>query len=251
MQALVDAVREAGETQVVAASGFRDGLGFREFGPEAYINDSNVICEIHPYFDLFPTNAERNAGFGQLAGRVPVYAGEWGLRLPDDLPACRAVPTDPGRVSDLLIQTPSFFDNAVISWTAYAFQPGELIRNFEDYAPTRPWTCGRSSNPEPGMGEFVLVWLTGDLEWFGALSPSLIATAAGGPAGPVAPGEIISIYGFRIGPDPDVHATMPAASFSPRSATSRYGSTECPRLFFTRAPTKSTPRSRTASPGAG
>jgi uncharacterized protein (TIGR03437 family) len=220
MQDLMDAIRSTGAAQVVSAPGFHDRLGFQDFTAEFYVRDSNVLYEVHPYYHLFLTNAERTAGFGSLAARFPVYAGEWGLRLLEDLPACRAVPRELPRIGDLLFETMSYFDLNVTSWTAYSFQPGRLIRDFDLYPATRLdnlWTCGQEVSPQPGMGEFVLVWLTGDLEGFGALNPDLVASAAGGPAGAVAPGQVLAIYGFLIGPEPEVVARLDSTGLLPAS----------------------------------
>jgi uncharacterized protein (TIGR03437 family) len=204
MQDLVEAIRSTGASQVLAIPAFHDDLGFQGFAPDFYISDPNILYEVHPYYDVSLTNTDRTEDFGFLAGRFPVYAGEWGLTLPDDQPTCRSFPSDLGAASQTLIDTLLYFDSAVISWTAFAFQPPYLIEDFTSYAATRldrPWTCGQVSNPEPGMGEYVLVWLTGDQEGFGSLSPSQIANAAGGPASPAAPGQILSIYGFLFGPE--------------------------------------------------
>jgi uncharacterized protein (TIGR03437 family) len=54
------------------------------------------------------------------------------------------------------------------------------------------------------MGQVILLWLTGDPTGFGVLSPDLVASAAGGPAGPVVPGEILKLFGFLFGPPSDL-----------------------------------------------
>jgi len=61
------------------------------------------------------------------------------------------------------------------------------------------------------MGQYVLVWLTGDQNGFGSLSPGQIANAAGGPAGPAAPGQILSIYGFLFGPEDEAPGLLDAS----------------------------------------
>jgi uncharacterized protein (TIGR03437 family) len=45
------------------------------------------------------------------------------------------------------------------------------------------------------------VWLTGDPGGFGYLDAAQIASAAGGPSGPIAPGEVITLYGQGMGPE--------------------------------------------------
>src|SRR5205807_1896602 len=96
----------------------------------------------------------------------------------------------------------AWFDFRNISWSAADFSPGSLIQNFTDYAPTvfRTWTCDGSSDPRSGIGQAVLLWISGDEGGFGSLDAEEIASVAGGVPGPVAPGEIISRYGQGIGP---------------------------------------------------
>jgi len=220
MQELLDVIRSAGATQVVAVPAFHDELAFLEFEPEFYIRDANVIYEVHPHFDVALTDAERDGKFGYLAGLFPLYAGEWGLTLLEDQPSCRRFPRDLLKANEILFQTFSYFETRAVSWTALAFQPQRLILDFTTYEPTRLdrlWTCGQVLAPQPGMGEYLLLWLTGDPTGFGAISPDLIASAAGGPSGPVAPGQIVSIYGFLIGPEQDTFGQLDASGLLPTS----------------------------------
>ena len=165
--------------------------------------DANMLYEAHPFFDVALTDAERDASFGALALTVPVYAGAWGMPFGRATAACTAIPRDLSQANDLLLQTMAYFDFRNISWTVADFAPGSLVQNFADYAATTlsPWTCDAASDPRAGIGQFVLLWMTGDPGGFGSLAPSLIANAAGGVPGPVAPGEIVSLYGQGIGPE--------------------------------------------------
>jgi uncharacterized protein (TIGR03437 family) len=204
MQTLVAAIRATGAAQIVSVPGLRDAPGFRGFLPPAYIEDANIMYEAHIYFDRYANDAERFSNFGFLAAEFPVYAGEWGLALTEDSSACSAVPAEPAAALTLLFTTAASFDVREISWTAATFEPGSLIAEFNELAPTlldRPWTCGQTLNPQPGMGEFLLLWMTGDPGGFGYITPDLVANAAGGPAGPVAPGEIVTLHGQGMGPE--------------------------------------------------
>ena len=49
------------------------------------------------------------------------------------------------------------------------------------------------------MGQFVLLWMSGDPAGFGSLAVNQIANAAGGIPAPVAPGEVLSLFGQQIG----------------------------------------------------
>jgi uncharacterized protein (TIGR03437 family) len=218
LQDLTDAVRSTGATQLVAAQAFHDALGFQGFGADSYLNDANLLYEFHPYFNLAVTDAQRNAAFGFLSATFPVYAGEWGLTLADDTPGCAAVPRDISAAIELLFEILSYFELHNISWTAYAFEPASLLLDFQTYGPTqlnKLWTCGLLLNPQPGMGELILLWMTGDPLGFGSVSRDQVASAAGGPAAPVAPGAIVSLYGFLFGPATNFSAGFDASGRLP------------------------------------
>jgi uncharacterized protein (TIGR03437 family) len=203
MQELVDTIRSTGAQQLVAVSAFHDTLGFQGLTADNLISGPNILYERDPYYDFGLGNAERDASFGFLAGRVPLYAGEWGLTLRDNGPGCRSLPRDPQSVATILFDTVTYFTIHQISWTASSFQPSGLAANFDDYAPTsldRLWTCGEMANPQPGMGEVLTLSTTGDPFGFGALRADQIANSAGGPAAPVAPGELVTIYAEQLGP---------------------------------------------------
>ena len=211
MQPLVVTIRAAGAAHIVAASSFQDSLEFQGFTPAAAIRDANVIYEVHPFYDHGVTDEERNANFGFMTGSYPVYAGAWGMPFGQNTAACRAVPNDLGKVFDILYQTLAYFDLRGISWTAADFVPGSLVQNLTDDAATHltgAWTCDANSNPRVGIGQFILLFMTGDPNGFGSLDINIIASAAGGFVGPVAPGQIISIYGQGVGPDIPVEARL-------------------------------------------
>ena len=220
MQALVNAIRSTGATQLIAASAFHDKLDFQGFTSEFFVRDSNVIYEVHPFFDHGLTDSDRDRNFGFLVRSVPVYAGAWGLELTQDSAACRSVPANPEQATDLLNMALEYFDNHAISWTASSFETNSLVRNLSTFDPTqldRRWTCGAITNPQPGMGEVILLELTEDATGFGVIDAELVANAAGGPSGPLAPGEIIAIFGFLFGPPSDIAASLDASGMLPRS----------------------------------
>jgi uncharacterized protein (TIGR03437 family) len=195
----------------VAVSSFHDTLDFQGFGPDYAIRDANVLYEAHPYYDHGLTDAQRDTNFWFMHAKYPVYAGEWGMPFGRNDPACQAIPPDVSSASDLLLQTLAYFDARDVSWTVADFRPGSLIQDFTDYTATVldvPWTCDPAGGPQPGIGMDILLWLTGDPGGFGSILPSLIANAAGGPARPVAPGEIIAIFGQGLGPADPVGAQL-------------------------------------------
>src|SRR5258706_354556 len=220
MRALVDTIRSTGANQVIAASAFHDNLDFQGFTSEFFIRDPNIIYEVHPFFDHALTDQDRDRNFGLLTNTVPVYAGAWGLQLTQDTPACHSVPSDPQKATDLLFQTMAYFDRRDISWTAASFETDSLVQNTTTFDPTQlntPWKCGVVTNPEPGMGEIVLLQLTEDSTGFGVLDEDQVASAAGGIAGPVAPGEILKVYGFLFGPPSDLISTYDSRGNLPAS----------------------------------
>ena len=126
---------------------------------------------------------EGSGPFAGFAGRVPVYAGLW------------AATGLAG--SDAVFQAMYDFDTAGVHWTAAGFGPGGLVRDTVDYAGT-------------AVGETILSWMTGDPIGFGYLRKEAIASAAGGPASPAAPGALLSLYIEQMGPAPDVFGRLGA-----------------------------------------
>jgi uncharacterized protein (TIGR03437 family) len=205
MQSLVDAIRAAGAAQVIAAPAFHDSLGFQGFTSDAYLRDPNILYEIHPFFDQGLTDDARDRNFGFLSGSFPVYAGAWGADFGTGDPSCLAMPADTVAATSVLFGATAYFDRRAISWTVSDFSPGSLVRNLDNYSATTTtvpkWDC-TASDGRTGIGQFILLWMTGDPNGFGSLDPEQIASAAGGPSGPVAPGQLLSLYGQSIGPDP-------------------------------------------------
>jgi uncharacterized protein (TIGR03437 family) len=147
-----------------------------------------------------------------------VLAGAWGTPFGQGSATCTAIPRDLNKLSDLLFQAMAYFDVRAISWSVADFAPGSLVRSFDDYPATgldALWTCDASSNPAIGIGQFVLLWMTGDPAGFGSLQAGQIAGAAGSFPGPVAAGELLTIYGQGIGPVNTVTAQYDAAGRLP------------------------------------
>lgn len=202
MQTLIDAIRAAGAEQVIAVPAFHDSTGFLGLPGELYPAGPDLMLEAHPYFDLAPTDAGRIAMLGSVLNRFPLLAGGWGIPIGKNVPACTDVPKDAKRVTDMLTEAVTYFDNRFMSWAVSDFAAGSLIQAGPDFAPTTldaPWTCDASTNPATGLGQFLLFALTGDPGGFGSIQASQIASAAGGFPGPIAPGEILSIYGQGVG----------------------------------------------------
>lgn len=218
MQALVNTIRASGVQQIIAASAFDDPLDFARFAPEHALDDANVIYEFYPFFDHSSADADRSANLGFVGARYPLYAGEWGAPLQEDSTACLSLPSDPGDATEAVLGLLGYFAFRNISWSASNFEPGQLIADFERLEPTSMiggWTCSGSAETAQGIGGILLLLLTGDPYGFGSIAPDQIASAAGGPAGPVSPGQIVILYGQYIGPEADTNSVPDASGKLP------------------------------------
>jgi uncharacterized protein (TIGR03437 family) len=208
MQEIVAAIRGEGARQVIAVSAFHDSFGFRGLTRAEEIQDPNIIYEVHPFFSFWTRDEDRDEAFGRLAERLPVLAGEWGVTLSA---GCPGVPRDGIELNQLLFETLYYFDRRQISWTAASMEPGSLVRDFIEFEPTtfdRTVACGAGAPPEVGIGQAIIVWITGDPRGFGTLRADFILNAASGLPGPVAPGELVTIYAEQLGPPEGISAKL-------------------------------------------
>jgi uncharacterized protein (TIGR03437 family) len=106
----------------------------------------------------------RDRNFGFLVNDVPVFASAWAG-------SCDSL------TSDSVLAALSYLDRRNVSWTV-------------------------ATGSCRAVDDNLLLWMTGDPGGFGSIDATQIASAAGGFPGPIAPGEIVSIYGQGIGPDP-------------------------------------------------
>jgi uncharacterized protein (TIGR03437 family) len=192
MQGLVDVIRSTGATQIIAVQGFTDVPEFQGFN--AFLIDPNIVYEVHPWFYKDLTDADREAHFGFLADRVPVFAGQWGFVPGQDSANCRALPSDPHAAEEIILDTLAYFDRRGISWTYSTFLPGDLYIDFADYPRTdliSSWTCNGSTTPGLGIGEPVQYYMDGLTE--GDIVP--VSGAAGNVVG-LARGAVAHIYGY-------------------------------------------------------
>jgi uncharacterized protein (TIGR03437 family) len=203
MQSLADAIRATGAAHVISVPAFQDALGFQGFTAAAAIHDANIIYEADAGYAYSLTDEARDRNFGSLIFDYPVYA-TWSMTFGRSDADCSAVPATIPQASDILFQTTAYFDSRGISWTVGDFAPGSLIQDYTDFPATvlnGHWTCDPSSDPRVGIGQFVLLFLTGDPNGFGSLDANLIASAANGFGGSaVAPGELLNVYGQGVGP---------------------------------------------------
>jgi len=108
--------------------------------------------------------------FRGLLGRRPVLATEWGAS---------------GVCSEVaLVLAVLDFENQGVSWMAA--------------------TSGECAGTE----QVVIQWTTGDPGGFGYLRAEAIASAAGGPAGPLVPGALMALFVEQLGPERGVSAAV-------------------------------------------
>ncbi|MFN7937998.1 MAG: hypothetical protein U0R19_32010 [Bryobacteraceae bacterium] len=203
-QPLVNAIRATGAQQIISIPSFREKLGFQGFTQADEIQGENLIYEAYAFFDQATTDEERDAAFGFLTARHPVYVGGFGAPLNSPTSACQVLPRDNTQLSEALQRLLLYLLIKQLSWTAAEFRPGDLITN-----PTTAdastlegeWACAPLESAQPGIGQLLLLYQTGDPHGFGSLAPDQIASAAGGPASPLVPGQLLSIYGQGLGPD--------------------------------------------------
>lgn len=120
-------------------------------------------------------------------GRVPVLAAEWG--------------TPTGCVNESTFLALLEFENQGISWMAAAVPdyepPGDAI------------SCA-------DLRRTVIQWTTGDPYGFGFLRADAIANAAGGPAAPLVPGALMTLFVEQLGPERPAVAQLGAGGQLPR-----------------------------------
>lgn len=136
MQALADAVRGTGATQVILAMLFDDDLLAEGFGEPWLLRDLNTVYEVCPNNRAHSTDATRDRAFGRLARRVPVFAMDWDPQLHEDSINCHSLPRDPQAVAALIRSQMTYFDANQISWSASSFSPGKLIHSLHSMEPT-------------------------------------------------------------------------------------------------------------------
>ncbi len=207
MQALVDAIRSAGATQMIAVMGFNDDPEMQGFDERAYIPDANIMYEVHPFYVNDLTNDQRDAHFGFLANTFPLLAGEWGFIPGEDSANCRDLPNDPAQVEQVIEDTMAYFEAHQMSWTIATFLPGNLYVDFTDYYRTdliSSWTCSGEAQTGLGIGEPVNYYLDGIAE--GDMVP---VSGAAGNVMALARGSVVHMYGPGMADTTETATSIP------------------------------------------
>lgn len=164
MDSAIRAIRATGAAQPIVAMSWNDARMFE--GVEQLLDDHSVIYGVSPEYTGTRTDADRDAHFGFLAGRVPVMANGWDLKL-DDATACESIPHDPTAATALVKGNMDYFDAHAISWTVSVFEPGKLIKDLADHDGTsleNGWSCGKGVDGYAGLGRIVEAHLRGTEE---------------------------------------------------------------------------------------
>jgi aryl-phospho-beta-D-glucosidase BglC (GH1 family) len=139
MQALVDAVRNTGATNLVLVAGMDWGFNLSQVGVY-HISGSNVVYDTHPYPYTEKMPSSWNAAFGAISNTYPVISAESG-----------EYDCGTSFMSKLL----TYFDAHHIGWVAWAWvvqgSPCGYPQLIENYHGT----------PVPGMGQLVYARLRG------------------------------------------------------------------------------------------
>ena len=178
MNSSVQAIRSTGAAQPIAVMSWNDDRLFQGAGAAPLIDDPNIIYEVSPSYAANGTDAGRDAHFGFLANRAPVFATGWDLNL-DDAADCASVPADPAAASQLVQGNLDYFDAHRISWTVSVFEPGKLIKDLSFHDATtleNGWTCGHPLYPYAGLGRVVEGHLRASQE-----RGLFVVSASGGP----------------------------------------------------------------------
>jgi hypothetical protein len=176
-QDLVNAVRSVGAHQIVVvepgsaggkgnnsnnATTAAEAGGWATFPLDHIIQDSNIVYSLHVYSAITLSPAQQSAMWGPLLNHYALYYGEWAF-LPNAYgdAHCRNLPTDPAQADQTVRNFLNYMASIHASWTAWAFTPLHLVKDYSSYAPTTLDTSWRCGDPKQniGMGAVVKQYL--------------------------------------------------------------------------------------------
>lgn len=166
-QQIIATIRGAGAPQIIVLEAGRGCNCGRSAwsGVAKYLpSDPNIIFSQHDYADVVSGNPQTwDAAWGPILGHYPIYYGEWAVLPHADHPVfCK------GLTSDNAASITNTFLNYMLArnanWTAWDFNPTNLIQDATSYAPTTfqsgaPWSCEGASAAQAGMGQVVKQFL--------------------------------------------------------------------------------------------
>ena len=159
-QQIIAAIRATGARQIIVLEpGHGCNCGSSAWqGVEQYLpSDPNIIFSQHDYAEVVAGNPRTwDAAWGPILGRYPIYYGEWAVLPHANYPVfCKGLTSDN---ADTVTNTfLNYLQARHANWTAWDFNPSNLVQSFSGYAPTTfqsgaPWSCEDPSAAQAGMG---------------------------------------------------------------------------------------------------
>jgi cellulase (glycosyl hydrolase family 5) len=120
-------------------------------------SDRNILFSQHDYAGVVSGNPQSwDAEWGPVLGRYPIYYGEWAVLPHADHPVfCKGLTSaNADAITNAFL---NYLQARHANWTAWAFNPSNIIQSFNSYAPTTfqsgaPWACEDTSAAQAGMG---------------------------------------------------------------------------------------------------
>lgn len=166
-QQVIATIRGTGAEQIIVLEpgrgcncGRSTWSGIEQFLP----SDRNIIFSLHDYAEVVAGNPQTwDAAWGPILGRYPIYYGEWAVLPHADHPVfCKGLTsTNADAVTNSFL---NYVQARHANWTAWDFNPSNLIQSFASYEPTTfqsgaPWSCEDPSAAQAGMGQDIKAFL--------------------------------------------------------------------------------------------
>ena len=159
-QQIIAAIRGVGAKQIIVLEpGHGCACGYSTWqGVDHYLpSDPNIIFSQHDYAEVVSGNPRTwDAAWEPVLGRYPIYYGEWAVLPHANYPIfCQGLTSDN---ADTVTNTfLDYLQARHANWTAWDFNPSNLVQSFTGYEPTTfqagaPWSCEDSSAAQAGMG---------------------------------------------------------------------------------------------------
>ncbi len=156
MQAMVNAIRQAGAHQIIIAD-----AAVPAANPSVRINDANVMYTVHIYAKIGTGNQTSwDQAWGGLLGKYPLYYGEWAV-LPNSLVPAQCQPYTPANADKYTNNFLQYMQQRNANWSAWSFRTPYLLLSQSALTPSTfagNWTTCNTSGQE-GMGSDVKNYL--------------------------------------------------------------------------------------------
>lgn len=168
-QQVIAAIRSVGAQQIIVLEpghgcgtcSHASWVGVDQYVPA----DPNIIFSLHTYSQVVTGNPQTwDADWGPILGHYPIYYGEWAVLPHADHPVfCKGVnSSNADAITNAFL---SYTQSRHANWTAWDFNPSNLIQSFTTDAPTTfdtgaSWSCEDAAAAQAGMGQVVKQFLT-------------------------------------------------------------------------------------------